>query len=169
MMAAYCGWHSLLCFLMYIQLGWILESCSQSTGVTFGFAFSYLDHTIGLQAICQWSWGSPRSQFCFTIMFNVRRPCGYFSCLLLLCDDVHVNPGPMEHPCGIYKRSVNSNHRALLCDLYQCAWVSSETIYLYQSFPGIVQLVYSIYCQMKMFLMTLMSQWIGIRICQMTM
>ena len=57
----------------------------------------------------------------------------------------------------------------IIFDVHGLVLNYTHTIYLYQSFPGIVQLVYSIYCQMKMFLMTLMSQWIGIRICQMTM
>ena len=36
--------------------------------------------------------------------------------LLFLSGDVHINPGPVQFPCGTCKRSVNRNHRAVMCD-----------------------------------------------------
>jgi Zn finger protein HypA/HybF involved in hydrogenase expression len=35
---------------------------------------------------------------------------------LILANDIHPNPGPIQYPCGICGRSVNSNHRAISCD-----------------------------------------------------
>jgi DNA-directed RNA polymerase subunit RPC12/RpoP len=35
---------------------------------------------------------------------------------LILANDIHLNPGPIQYPCGICGRSVNSNHRAISCD-----------------------------------------------------
>jgi DNA-directed RNA polymerase subunit RPC12/RpoP len=31
-------------------------------------------------------------------------------------NDIHPNRGPIQYPCGICGRSVNSNHRAMSCD-----------------------------------------------------
>ena len=66
-------------------------------------------------------------------------------CLLLLCGDVPLNPGPVNYPakfpCGICTRNVNSNHRSLLCDLcdkwihIHCARVTPATYHQYQSQP----------------------------------
>ena len=38
-----------------------------------------------------------------------------FLLLLLLCGDIHTNPGPVRYPCGICRRPVAKNHRALMC------------------------------------------------------
>jgi hypothetical protein len=39
-----------------------------------------------------------------------------FVSLLLLCGDVHPNPGPVALPCGVCERPVGMNHRAMKCD-----------------------------------------------------
>lgn len=128
-MAAFSGWCSFICvLLLYIQLRWLLRCYSYSTDLTDGLTFNYLDH-ISLQI---WSWRSARSQLCFNHVLNTHRSCAFICSLLFLCGDVHANPGPIEFPCGICKKSVNSNHRALLCDLcnfwhhIRCARVSSD-------------------------------------------
>ena len=36
--------------------------------------------------------------------------------LLLLCEDVSLHPGPIRHPCTVFKKPVRLNRRALLCD-----------------------------------------------------
>ena len=35
---------------------------------------------------------------------------------ILLCGDVHYNPGPIKHPCISCKKSVRSNQKAIQCD-----------------------------------------------------
>lgn len=36
--------------------------------------------------------------------------------IILLSGDIEINPGPSKCPCGICKRTVTSNHRAIMCD-----------------------------------------------------
>lgn len=51
---------------------------------------------------------------------------------LLLCGDVHTNPGPVQYPCGICCKSVRANQKGLLCDScdkwfhIHCVCVSDE-------------------------------------------
>ena len=35
---------------------------------------------------------------------------------MLLCGDIHPNPGPVRYPCGVCNRPVAKNHRAMQCD-----------------------------------------------------
>jgi DNA-directed RNA polymerase subunit RPC12/RpoP len=37
-------------------------------------------------------------------------------CILAIQKAHKKNPGPIQYPCGICGRSVNSNHRAISCD-----------------------------------------------------
>ena len=39
-----------------------------------------------------------------------------FLLCLLLCGDINLNLGPVKFPCGLFKRPVKSNHRAIQCD-----------------------------------------------------
>ncbi|XP_063436638.1 uncharacterized protein LOC134718077 [Mytilus trossulus] len=43
------------------------------------------------------------SKFCFILT-------------ILLCGDIHINPGPIKHPCTDCKKSVRSNQKAVQCD-----------------------------------------------------
>ncbi|CAG2205039.1 unnamed protein product [Mytilus edulis] len=43
------------------------------------------------------------SKFCFILT-------------ILLCGDIHINPGPIKHPCTDCKKSVRSNQKAFQCD-----------------------------------------------------
>ncbi len=52
--------------------------------------------------------------------WSCRRRSGmsmvFVICLLLLCGDIEINPGPIKHPCSVCDKSVRVNQRALLCD-----------------------------------------------------
>jgi len=40
----------------------------------------------------------------------------YVSVLFLLSGDISMNPGPIQYPCTVCHKSVNSNHKAVQCD-----------------------------------------------------
>ena len=71
----------------------------------------------------------PRSQLISAVP---SRSSWIKNCLLLLVGDVALNPGPFRYPCTVYGHSVNSNQRALCCDICQrwmhatCGRVSAE-------------------------------------------
>ena len=55
-------------------------------------------------------------QQCTCCVLSSHRPAEVICSLLFLSGNVHVNPGPVQFPCGTCGRSVNKNHRALMCD-----------------------------------------------------
>ena len=78
-----------------------------------------------------------RRRNCFgTAFFRLRpyhgKPPWLAGCLLLMCEEVEVNPGPVRFPCGRCDGPVASNHRGLCCDdcdkwwHMKCAGVSAN-------------------------------------------
>ncbi len=46
-----------------------------------------------------------------------KHPRTSVAALLLLCGDIHPNPGPPKYPCGVCSRSVRSNQQGILCEV----------------------------------------------------
>ena len=55
-------------------------------------------------------------QQCTRCVLFSHRPAEVICSLLFLSGNVHVNLGPVQFPCGTCGRSVNKNHKALMCD-----------------------------------------------------
>ncbi len=50
-------------------------------------------------------------------VLNCSRPMLHLTSLLIFVSgDIHSNPGPIQNPCGICKKPVANNHRALECE-----------------------------------------------------
>ena len=56
------------------------------------------------------------SQQCAHCVLCPCRPAAVICSLLFISGNVHTNPGPVQFPCGICKRSVSKNHSAVMCD-----------------------------------------------------
>ena len=51
------------------------------------------------------------------------------SSILLLCGDIQKNPGPPKYPCGLCRKSVKRNQRAIECD--ECSeWFHTKCIHM---------------------------------------
>lgn len=47
---------------------------------------------------------------------NQRTMSTYLLLALLISGDIQLNPGPVKYPCGVCKKAVARNHRAMCCD-----------------------------------------------------
>ena len=56
-----------------------------------------------------------RFRFPRVMGFNSEKAPFHFFLLVLLCGDVHMNPGP-DYPCGKCSLNVNDDDKALCCD-----------------------------------------------------
>ena len=85
------------------------------------------------------------------------------SCLLIvLCGDVHTNPGPRppKHPCGLCRKAVTNSFKAIQCD--NCdLWIhnrcSGITDSVYQNFQNTSLTFFCLSCHMPTFLRKISS------------
>jgi len=61
-----------------------------------------------------------------------------FSFVLLLSNDISLNPGPVRYPCGVCYKPVCRNQKALLCDICElwshckCSGIDDKAYSCYQ-------------------------------------
>ena len=48
-----------------------------------------------------------------------KRPMSVLVCSLLLCGDIHLNPGPVKYPCQVCGKAVKSNQDGIECSKYE--------------------------------------------------